>query len=825
MPINSSSIPALRAARAAKRRRRAEGGSVFPEDIKRVHIRSDAPVGADESAMPGRSAPPWSATSAFGTLSPGEEAMSTQELGDSQSSNFISKAGSVIGGIAKGLFYDFPKNMIDRSVQNPQPGLRREDFTDIPPDTSPDPRSAFGGVGVDVPKVGWQPVDPMVGSSLEAASNIMGGTALTAPAAALGAGPVRRAVKAASELDGSEAARQARLIRHHADSHVIEGPSSSKEAGPFVTPKTVYHGRQSDFDAFDPQAMGTTSTTFGSEKTQRHGQFFAEDPDFAASFATQGGRSEGANIIPAHLNIKNPLYLHPEGLAEGDIAKLVAQGVDERWLRNHLGDPRSTWEAFDGADGAFFTDAMRKSGYDGAFFTEIAPETGKQQNIWMTLDPNQVRSKFAQFDPAKKDSSFLLGAGAADKRAAGVSVLDDIDGLLEAEKRLAGAPDVGQAAIAPERAAAAELAAAADAPAVGPGGGGAAGVRSLPEAQGAAARWAGERQPLEGLPGPLKIGEDFFVPGPIGKIHDDTGSIQSDAPKVPLYAHASGTPETGFQTTGPVGDAHFSRGVGLSDTRKGPTDVQGSFSRAEYQTLQPWWQHDVAGKVGLESVPGQARLWTALGPQTGVDSALGAPKLELLAQQIMVAAKRLRISPERARDLILSGEAGAGMLGGAIAAPVVSGAMRDRERAAGGGVDAAMEIARSIKRAKGGRVHVGPIVGDTGGRADKRPMEVPDGSYVLTADHVSGLGEGNTEAGMKKLGPMFPNSKPSKLRGLKGKAVPIYAADGEFVIHPDDIIDRFGELDYGHRSLDAWQTAERKQLIKTLKNLAPPAQD
>ena len=152
-PINSSSIPALRIARNLRRKKRAEGGAVFPEDIKRVHIRSDAPAGAEESAMAGRTStvPSWGMTSAFGTLSPGEEAMSTQELGDSQSSNFISKAGSVIGGIAKGLFYDFPKNMIDRSVQNPQPGLRREDFTDIPPDTSPDPKSAFGGIGVDVP--------------------------------------------------------------------------------------------------------------------------------------------------------------------------------------------------------------------------------------------------------------------------------------------------------------------------------------------------------------------------------------------------------------------------------------------------------------------------------------------------------------------------------------------------------------------------------------------------------------------------------------------------------------------------------------------------
>jgi hypothetical protein len=140
--------------------------------------------------------------------------------------------------------------------------------------------------------------------------------------------------------------------------------------------------------------------------------------------------------------------------------------------------------------------------------------------------------------------------------------------------------------------------------------------------------------------------------------------LQSESPKVPLYVHASGVPETGFQTTAPVGDAHFSRGVGLADTRKGPTDVGASFSRAEYQTLQPWWQKDVAGAVGLESVPAQARLWTALGPQTGVESALGAGKLELLSRQIMVAAKRLGVTPEKARDMILSGKAGAGALAG-----------------------------------------------------------------------------------------------------------------------------------------------------------------
>ncbi len=157
------------------------------------------------------------------------------------------------------------------------------------------------------------------------------------------------------------------------------------------------------------------------------------------------------------------------------------------------------------------------------------------------------------------------------------------------------------------------------------------------------------------------------------------GSIQSKKPKVPLYVQASGVPQTGFQTSGPVGDAHFSRGVGLADTRTNATPGK-SFSTPEYQTLQPWWQDEVAGKVGIESVPAQARLWTTLGPQTGVESPLGQGKLELFSRSIMEAAKRLRVPPETARDLILSGKAGAGVVGAGVMAPSVFGALgREQE--------------------------------------------------------------------------------------------------------------------------------------------------
>lgn len=143
----------------------------------------------------------------------------------------------------------------------------------------------------------------------------------------------------------------------------------------------------------------------------------------------------------------------------------------------------------------------------------------------------------------------------------------------------------------------------------------------------------------------------------------------------------------------------------------------------------------------------------------------------------------------------------------------------------------AMETARKAKKRKhGGKVHSGPIIGDTGGRADERPMHVENGSYVFTADHVSGLGEGNTHAGMKILAKMFPKSAKAHeeydvAKRAAGGKVPIFAADGEFVAGPEDIIDRYADLDHGHKQLDDWQTYERQKLIHTLKHLDPPAQD
>ncbi len=126
--------------------------------------------------------------------------------------------------------------------------------------------------------------------------------------------------------------------------------------------------------------------------------------------------------------------------------------------------------------------------------------------------------------------------------------------------------------------------------------------------------------------------------------------------------------------------------------------------------------------------------------------------------------------------------------------------------------------------------HVGPIHSPVAGRTDHLPMHVPSGSYVIPADIVSALGEGNTMAGFKYLNHVF-GARGGAPRGYAqggnvGPLVPIIAAGGEYVIHPMAIEELGGgNLDAGHRSLDDFVKTFRAKTVKTLKNLPGPAKD
>src|SRR5260370_33153095 len=55
-----------------------------------------------------------------------------------------------------------------------------------------------------------------------------------------------------------------------------------------------------------------------------------------------------------------------------------------------------------------------------------------------------------------------------------------------------------------------------------------------------------------------------------------------------------------------------------------------------------------------------------------------------------------------------------------------------------------------------GMTHVGAIHGAVAGRTDHVPLSVPNGAYVLPAEHVSHIGVGNTMAGVRHSNPQLP---------------------------------------------------------------------
>lgn len=170
----------------------------------------------------------------------------------------------------------------------------------------------------------------------------------------------------------------------------------SKVVDPEGNPLRVYHGTQKDFESFDSSRPGITDIGLGPVETEREGLFFSDDPSFAGSFATQGQHGAlggaGGRIVPTYLSIKRPLDLAEGGVRAADIPRLLAQGLDRNWVENYLGDPRSSWEAFDESNGKIFVDGLRKAGYDGVKMLEIDPETKATHTTWVALDPEQIKS-------------------------------------------------------------------------------------------------------------------------------------------------------------------------------------------------------------------------------------------------------------------------------------------------------------------------------------------------------------------------------------------------------------------------------------------------
>lgn len=150
-------------------------------------------------------------------------------------------------------------------------------------------------------------------------------------------------------------------------------------------------------------------------------------------------------------------------------------------------------------------------------------------------------------------------------------------------------------------------------------------------------------------------------------------------------------------------------------------------------------------------------------------------------------------------------------------------------------IAAALRVARQPRADGGKAVFHGGIHAAVPGRTDRLPIHVHSGAYVIPADIVSGLAEGNSIAGMKMLDALFGDHGPygAKMRRAKGgsvekerKPTPVIVAGGEYVI-PPEVVEAIGggDTDKGHEILDNFVESQRRKLVKTLQKLPGPAKN
>jgi hypothetical protein len=195
--------------------------------------------------------------------------------------------------------------------------------------------------------------------------------------------PSAAGVRAAEgALDMSQAARMQRADEMGAD------------------PRTFYHGGSSDFPEFN---------------NSRRENYFSDEPRIADIYAENaerrwpGRNNASPNVIPVKL-MGRPLKVSDQRDGSGG------------WLSNNLADALNV--DLSGVPVAkraqFLRDEAKRQGYGFIEITDMS-DLGGEQSQFIALEPSNIRSVNAAFDPAKRSSADLM-AGAAGA-AVGLSAL------------------------------------------------------------------------------------------------------------------------------------------------------------------------------------------------------------------------------------------------------------------------------------------------------------------------------------------------------------------------------------------------------------------
>lgn len=202
-------------------------------------------------------------------------------------------------------------------------------------------------------------------------------------------------------LDERKTVRDARFsLRSSLDMSPEARKARAEEMG-FDTGTVWYHGTRASeqFDAFATGRPTQNNLGFlGNVETKRHAVFFSDNLDVSQAY---GGR-----VAPYYLR-GDPVDLST--IQDSFVDSLDAFGDRDVWMQAKHG--RQPWRFFDGELGERFRNWAEANGIEVVRFSEAIEDAAGREFDGTTvavLDPSNIRSVNAAFDPAKSDSPNLM---------------------------------------------------------------------------------------------------------------------------------------------------------------------------------------------------------------------------------------------------------------------------------------------------------------------------------------------------------------------------------------------------------------------------------
>lgn len=175
----------------------------------------------------------------------------------------------------------------------------------------------------------------------------------------------------------------------------------------FDTSQVLYHGTGKDFDAFNPGTRGNGAV---------RNIYLTDNPEIADIYANSqnyGLRGGGSPMVyPVFAKAEKPLVVSDKG-PDGSFG----------WVSDNLAAALGVEHPPAGKYSSLYDEA-RRQGYDQVQIREMT-DLGGNQTQYIPLEPKNIRSVNAAFDPAKADSSFLLASDTGRPNPLGAALTSD----------------------------------------------------------------------------------------------------------------------------------------------------------------------------------------------------------------------------------------------------------------------------------------------------------------------------------------------------------------------------------------------------------------